>query len=171
MRNYAVRFSVDWTMHCFNFVTYLTPLFVFSHQQDSFGEYPNRMMHNKRQVFTYSAQLYQDQEILELLETFLYPAVLRMFVHDSCETLTCSQLHCTVQSKQKNAHECGKPSTIDTGDYYVTHALHTFETTCNVRVSNNFEFTFQLMTTGLLNTEGFQNLKHCIRSKGFSEHL
>jgi len=34
----------------------------------------------------YSAQLYQDQEILELLEEFLYPAVLQIFVHDSCET-------------------------------------------------------------------------------------
>jgi len=36
---------------------------------------------------------------------------------------------------------------------------------------NNFEFTFQLMTVALLNTTGFQNLRHCIRSKGFSEHL
>jgi len=36
---------------------------------------------------------------------------------------------------------------------------------------NNFEFTFQLMTFALLNTEGFQNLKHCIRNKGFLEHL
>jgi len=26
------------------------------------------------------------------------------------------------------------------------------------------------MTAGLLNVEGFQNLKYCIRSKGFSEH-
>jgi len=94
-----------------------------------------------------------------------------MFVHDSCETITCSQPHCTVQSKQKNARECWKPSTIDTGDYYVTHALRTFETTCNVGARNNFEFTFQLMTAGLLNAEGFQNLKHCIRSNGFSEHL
>ena len=98
-------------------------------------------------------------------------AVLQMFVHGSCETLTCSQLHCTVQSKQKNARECGKPSTIDTGDYYVKHALRTFETTCNVRYRNHLQFTFQLMTAGLLNVEGFQNLKHCIRSKGFSEHL
>jgi len=84
-----------------------------------------------------------------------------MFVHDSFETLTCSQLHCTVQSKQKN----------DTGDYYITHTLRTFETTCNVRARNNFKFPFQLMTAGLLNAEGFQNLKHCIRSKGYSEHL
>jgi len=30
---------------------------------------------------------------------------------------------------------------------------------------------FQLMTTGLLNTEEFQNLKYCIWSKGFLEHL
>jgi len=37
--------------------------------------------------------------------------------------------------------------------------------------SNNFKFTFQLMTAGLLNTEGFQNLKYCIRSKGFLELL
>jgi len=36
---------------------------------------------------------------------------------------------------------------------------------------NNFEFTFQLLTVGLLNTEGFQNLKYFIRSKGFLEHL
>jgi len=35
---------------------------------------------------------------------------------------------------------------------------------------NNFEFTFQLMTVGLLNTGGLQNLKHCISSKGFLEH-
>jgi len=34
----------------------------------------------------YSAQLYRDQEILELLEAFLYPAILQIFVHDSCET-------------------------------------------------------------------------------------
>jgi len=27
------------------------------------------------------------------------------------------------------------------------------------------------MTAGLLNAEGFQNLKYCIRSKGFLEHL
>jgi len=84
---------------------------------------------------------------------------------------TCSQLHCTVQSKQKNGHECRKPSTIDTGDYDVTHAVHTFKTTCNARARNNFKFTFQLMTAGLLNTEEFQNLKYCIRSKGFLEHL
>jgi len=37
---------------------------------------------------------------------------------------------------------------------------------------NNFEFTFQLMmAAGLLNTEGFQNLKYFIRSKAFLEHL
>jgi len=46
-----------------------------------------------------------------------------------------------------------------------------FKTTCNVWAYNNFEFTFQLMTVCLLNTEGFQNLKYCIRSKGFLEHL
>ena len=84
---------------------------------------------------------------------------------------TCSQLHCTVQSKQKNGRECRKSSTIDTGDYDVTHAVHTFKTTCKVRARNNFEFTFQLITAGLLNTEEFQNLKYCIRSKGFLEHL
>jgi len=27
------------------------------------------------------------------------------------------------------------------------------------------------MTAGLLNAEGFQNFKYCIRSKGFLEHL
>jgi len=27
------------------------------------------------------------------------------------------------------------------------------------------------MTAGLLNTEGFQNLKYCIRCKGLLEHL
>jgi len=27
------------------------------------------------------------------------------------------------------------------------------------------------MTVALLNTKGFQNLKHCIRIKGFLEHL
>jgi len=70
--------------------------------------------------------------------------------------------------KQKNGPECGKCSTIDTGDYYVTHAVRTFKTTCNVGARINFEFTFQLMTVGLLNTEGFQN---CTRSKGFLEHL
>jgi len=41
-----------------------------------------------------------------------------------------------------------------------------FKITCN-----NFEFTFQLMPVGLLNTKGFENLKCCIRSKGFVEHL
>jgi len=56
---------------------------------------------------------------------------------------------------------------IDTGDYYVTHAVRTFKTTCNGRDRNNYEFTFQLMTAGLLNTEGFHNLKYCMRSKGF----
>ena len=48
------------------------------------------MMHNKHhwddKSFTTpqanSAQLYQDQEILEFLEAFLYPAVLQIF----CET-------------------------------------------------------------------------------------
>jgi len=119
----------------------------------------------------YSVQLYQDQEILELLEVFLYPAVLQIFVHDSCETETCSQLHCTVQRKQKNGREWGKPSKIDTGDHYVTHAVRTFKTTCNVWARNNFEFTFQLMIAGLLNAEGFRNLKYCIRSKGFLEYL
>ena len=59
---------------------------------------------------------------------------------------------------------------IDTGDYYITHALRMFKTTCNMRARNNFEFKFQLMTVGLLNTEGFQNLKYCIGSKGFLEH-
>ena len=60
---------------------------------------------------------------------------------------------------------------IDTDDYYIIHALRTFKTTCNVRARNNLKFTFQLMTVGLLNTEGFENLKYCIRSKGFLEHL
>jgi len=36
---------------------------------------------------------------------------------------------------------------------------------------NNFKFMFQLMTVGLLNTKGFQNLKHCIRNMRFFEHL
>ena len=80
---------------------------------------------------------------------------------------TCSQLHCTVQSKHKNGRECRKPCTIDTGDYDVTHAVNKFKTTCNVRARNNIEFTFQRMTAGLLNTEGFQNLKYCLRSKDF----
>ena len=70
----------------------------------------------------------------------------------------------------ENGRKCGKRSTIDAGDYYVTHAMHTFETTCNVPARNNFEFTLLLMTAGLLNTEGFQKLKYCIRSKGFLEH-
>jgi len=38
------------------------------------------------QVFTYSAQLYQDQEILELLKAFLCPTVPQIFMHDSCKT-------------------------------------------------------------------------------------
>jgi len=49
--------------------------------------------------------------------------------------------------------------------------VRTFKTTCNARGRNHFEFTFQLMTVRLLNTEGFQNLKYCIRSKEFLEHL
>jgi len=60
-----------------------------------------------------------------------------------------------------------KPFMIGTGDYYVTHAVRTFKTTCDVRVHNNFEFAFQLMTVALLKTKGFQNLKYCIRSKRF----
>jgi len=43
--------------------------------------------------------------------------------------------------------------------------------TRNARARNNFEFTFQLVTVALLNTKGFQNLKYCIRNKGFLEHL
>ena len=77
-------------------------------------------------------------------------------------------LHSSRQTK--NGRECKQPSTIDTGDYDVTHAVHTFKTTCNVR-AHNFEFTFRLMAAGLLSTEGFQNLKYFIRSKGFLEHL
>jgi len=115
----------------------------------------------------YIVQLYQDQEILELLEAFLHPAVLQIFVHDVHNCIA----HYTVQSKQKNDRECGKRSTIDTSDYYVTHAVRTFKTKCNVRARNNFKFTFQLMNAGLLNTEGFQNLKYCIRSKRFLQHL
>jgi len=42
---------------------------------------------------------------------------------------------------------------------------------CKVWARNNFEFSFQLMTAGLLNTEGFQNLKYCIRNKGFLEYI
>ena len=38
------------------------------------------------------------------------------------------------------------------------------------RGHNDFEFMFQLMTVGLLNTKGFQNLKYFIRSKGFLGH-
>jgi len=41
-----------------------------------------------------------------------------------------------------------------------------FKITCNAGACNNVEFMFQLMTAGLLNTEGFQNFKYCIRSKG-----
>ena len=37
------------------------------------------------------------------------------------------------------------------------HTVRTFKTTCNVWARNNFKFMFQLMTVGLLNTEGFQN--------------
>jgi len=66
-----------------------------------------------------------------------------------------------IQIKQKNGCKYGKLSTIDTGYYYVTHALRTFKTTYNVWARNNFEFTFQLMTVDLLNTEGFQNSKYC----------
>jgi len=76
-------------------------------------------------------------------------------------------LHCPKQAE--NGLECGKRSTIDTGDYYITHAVHTYKTTCTIWAHNNFEFTFQLTTAGFLNTEGFQNLKYCIRSKGFLE--
>jgi len=55
--------------------------------------------------------------------------------------------------------------------WFLHHTVHLFNTTCNVRARNNFKFMFQLMTVGLLNTEGFHNLKYCIRSKGFLEHL
>ena len=54
------------------------------------------MMHNKhhwddKSFMTPQANksvksLRQDQEILELLEAFLYLVVLQIFVHDSCET-------------------------------------------------------------------------------------
>jgi len=57
------------------------------------------------------------------------------------------------------------------GNYYVTLTVCTFKITCNAQACNNFELTFQLMTVCLLNTNGFQNLKYCIRSKGFLEHL
>ena len=113
-----------------------------------------------------------DMKFLELVEAFLYPAVLQIFVHDSCETKTCSQLHCTVQCRQKNnGCKCGKRSTTNTDDYYVTRALRTFEITCKCKGRNNLEFTFHLMTFSLLNSERFQNLKYFIRSKGFLAHL
>jgi len=73
-------------------------------------------------------------------------------------------MHCTVQSKQKNDRKCGKRSTTNTGNYYITPAVCTFKMTCNARACNNIEFTFQLMTVDLLNTKGFQNLKYYIRS-------
>jgi len=67
--------------------------------------------------------------------------------------------------------EVRKRSSTDANNYYVTHAVCMFNITCNARARNNFEFTFQLTTVALLNTKGFQNLKYCTRSKGFSEHL
>jgi len=43
----------------------------------------------------------------------------------------------------------------DTGDYYVTHTVHTFDITCNARACNNFEFTFKLMTVGCWTLKDF----------------
>jgi len=62
-------------------------------------------------------------------------------------------------------------STTNMGNYYITHTVYMFKLTCNAWTRNNFKFTFQLMTVGLLNIKGFQNLGYCIRSKGFLEHL
>jgi len=74
------------------------------------------------------------------------------------------------KQQENNGHKCGKRSPANTGNYYVRYAVSTSDNMqCTGR--NNFEFTFQLMTVTLLNTKGFQNLKYCIRNKGFLEHL
>jgi len=46
---------------------------------------------------------------------------------------------------------------INQGLLYVTHTLHTVKITYSVWLHNNFEFTFQLMTIGLLSTAEFHN--------------
>jgi len=56
-------------------------------------------------------------------------------------------------------------------NYYVTHAVCASKITYHAWACNNVEFTFQLMTAGLLNTKEFQNLKYCIRSKAILDHL
>jgi len=117
-------------------------LFVFSHQQDSFGECLNRMMHNKchwdyKSFMTPQANKsvkflhtapsgIRTKRFLQLLEAFQYSAVLQIFLHYSCEIQMCSQLQCIVQSKQENGHKCGKRSTTNTGNYYVTHTMCTW---------------------------------------------
>jgi len=41
-----------------------------------------------------------------------------------------------------------------------THTVHRLNIPCNARWHNNFAFAFQLMTVGLLNIAGIQNLKY-----------
>jgi len=41
------------------------------------------------------------KRFLELLEAFKYPAVLQIFIHDSCEIQTCSRLHCAAKATKK----------------------------------------------------------------------
>jgi len=129
---------------------------------------------NKLVVFTYSVQLYQDQEIFR---TSWGISIFRSSTNICTRKLWDKNLFppncsvCVVQSKQKNGRKCEKRSTTNTRNYYVTLAVCTFKIACNALACNNFEFTFQLMTVALLNTKGFQHLKYCIRSKGFLEHL
>jgi len=67
----------------------------------------------------------------------------------------------------ENGRMCTKRSTTNTGNYYVTQAVCMFKITCNAQARNNFQFMFQLMTVGLLNTNGFQNLKYCTGARDF----
>jgi len=75
---------------------------------------------------------------------------------------TYSQLHHTLQRKQKyNGRRCGQRSTT-TSDYYITHSMQYARSrwcTAYCTPLQQFQFGIHLMTVSMLNTALFQYLK------------
>ena len=105
MRNYAVRFAVDWTMHCCNFVTYLASLFLFLHiNKIHLVNTPTEwcitnaigiIKASWRHRLTNQLSLYVQRPAVSgprnfrISRSISISAVLQMFVHGSCEKHFC----------------------------------------------------------------------------------
>jgi len=95
---------------------------------------------NKSVKSTYSALVYQDQEIFRTSWGIsIFCSSTNLHKRQLWDTNVFPTATCSPKQTEKNGRKCGKRSTTNTANYCVTHAVCTLKIACNARSRNNFE--------------------------------